>query len=114
MLACAAGHTIGVAKKGSPVVVRLPWAGSIETFFESLKMIIADAKNIVGLKVLSISIDYRSYFPDGSLAYKNPDGSDKFDRMGSLMLDLLEDLVKQGVLPVLSSGNENDVSIRCL
>ena len=134
MLARAAGHTLGVAKKVSPVIVRVPAAlkvkgWDVEHYLEGLRKIYKDVRgwefdmrkrDTAPLAVLSMSF-YYPHFTDGgdpmfSQKVKKEDGTeekvDVYDKVRSTMSLLLRMLVDKGVLPVAGTGNTGSVSLR--
>lgn len=112
MLTRAAGHTFGIAKHVSPVIVRTP-RNNIEYYLSGLRRInddVGDGKRAVLLMSL-----YWPRFKDGEgntqvPLWENDDGSDGYDRIRETMLALLKELSRKGLTVVTGSGNANLVS----
>lgn len=101
MLDKIGGNKFGVAKKVSPVIVKIPWEGGPEGFLDSVQRVYDDWKPRYdadprhATAVVSMSWGYRD---------ENLDKVIRDDWKDSLKA-LLQKLVAMGILPVTGSGN---------
>lgn len=119
MLSRAVGHMYGVSKKASPIIVRLPPNKKYHDTLEGLGKVLADVKRSKTgdgsqLSVLSLSLATTRLRPkSGNLMFPKPDGSDGYMDVLQETQSLLKKLAAEGVLTVIASGNEGEVS-HCL
>lgn len=117
MLGRAAGHTVGLSKNVSPVIVRVPkFTHNVEYYLEGLAKITDETAGHgkragSAVRILSMSL----YWPrkdNGKPTFINKDGSDGYEYIRGVMRGLLRLLVSQNVLPIVASGNDGDVTLR--
>jgi hypothetical protein len=110
MLDKVGGNKFGVAKKVSPVIVKIPYGGGPEGFLDSVQKVHNDWKAKYhadprhATAVISMSWGYSDVLLEEDI---------REDWKESLK-DLLQKLVAMGVLPVTGSGNEFGNKVRTL
>ena len=105
MLSKIVGHTLGVAKKATPIIVKVEDFLSAESWYDALAAVSKDLDSDVtppgNIKAI-VSMSF--YFPADGEGAPPPEYEQK-------LLKLLQELEHKGAFMVTGSGNEGWVSI---
>lgn len=112
MLARALGKEYGVAKKGTPIIVRLypfnftSWIRAVLPVYERQR------RKGKPIAVMTFSASFSRRDEHGKPLFQGPDGQDQWEKSLEKAHDALTYLREVNILPVVSSGNEGAVSSR--